>query len=172
MTDPRSTPPSETPANARAVAEALRWLLREIDKPLTAGAGPYQSKYAEAYKNAMNVLAATLPEAPQPAIARSEPDLWWNGFRRYDERSGTYPSVAEHEDTNHDIPLYSGVNPCNAPLSEKQAGDATKVRKAEVAWLHKFINCTPFGEHAPQADIQRAHSIVALLAAAPSPDGN
>ena len=65
-----------------------------------------------------------------------------------------------------------GMKVYAAPLSEKQAGDATKVRKAEAAWLHKFINCTPFGEHAPQADIQRAHSIVALLAAAPSPDGN
>jgi len=34
----------------------------------------------------------------------------------------------------------------------------------DVAWLHKFINCTPFGADAPAADIARAHKIVHDLA--------
>lgn len=45
------------------------------------------------------------------------PTLWWNGLRNNDERDGTGPSVSEAEDTNHDIPLYSGAN----PHSEQQA---------------------------------------------------
>lgn len=35
----------------------------------------------------------------------------------------------------------------------------------DIAWLHKFINCTPFGENAPQSDIRRAHVIVESLKA-------
>ena len=49
MTDPRSTPPSETPANARAVAEICE-----------RGCSLLHPS-----------IAATLPEAPQPATQRS-----------------------------------------------------------------------------------------------------
>ena len=37
----------------------------------------------------------------------------------------------------------------------------------DVEWLHKFINCTPFGADAPAEDMQRAHRIVDSLYAAP-----
>ena len=30
-------------------------------------------------------------------------------------------------------------------------------------WIHSFINCMPFGAHAPQEDIDRAHNIVKQL---------
>jgi len=39
---------------------------------------------------------------------------------------------------------------------------------SDVDWLHKFINCTPFGADAPAEDIQRAHRIVDSLVALPS----
>jgi hypothetical protein len=146
-----------------------------------------------------------------PAKQRSKPDLWWNGFRRYDERSGTYPSVAEHEDTNHDIPLYSGVNPCNAPLSETPAGGTAKVQewkeisadmllgweeaeceKQELKAVIKsayldlaalcpnpsdddpdFETCLGRRNSADEKCLVRAYlALRAMLAAAPSPDGN
>ena len=37
----------------------------------------------------------------------------------------------------------------------------------DIEWLHKFINCVPFGEHCPAEDMTRAHEIVNALA---SPD--
>jgi hypothetical protein len=154
MTDPRSTPPSETPANARAVAEICE-----------RGCSLLHPS-----------IAATLPEAPQPATQRSA-----TAEKALDKLAEVHRHWCNYCCGDAVACLNAPVGGCSlrdymialdAPLSEKQAGDATKVRKAEAAWLHKFINCTPFGEHAPQADIQRAHSIVALLAAAPSPDGN
>ena len=36
-------------------------------------------------------------------------------------------------------------------------------RSADLEWLHRFINCTPFGADAPASDIQRAHEIVSAL---------
>ncbi len=45
---------------------------------------------------------------------------------------------------------------------------ANTVPRADVQWLHSFINCTPFGEHAPACDLQRAHDIVTALDAAPA----
>jgi hypothetical protein len=45
----------------------------------------------------------------------------------------------------------------------------TASEAGELEWLHRFINCVPFGEHAPQADIDRAHRIVdALHASSPA----
>ena len=49
-----------------------------------------------------------------------------------------------------------------APNSAAQDRDRALIE--ELAWLHKFINCVPFGEGAPQSDIQRAHKIVERLA--------
>ena len=37
------------------------------------------------------------------------------------------------------------------------------VGEAEVIWLHRFINCVPFGEHAPASDLAKAHRIVEAL---------
>jgi len=34
----------------------------------------------------------------------------------------------------------------------------------DVVWLHKFVNCVPFGADATQSDINRAHQIVDALA--------
>lgn len=51
------------------------------------------------------------------AQADARPVLWWNGIRKSDADDGTSPSFSEKEDTNHDIPLVSAVNPCNiAPV--------------------------------------------------------
>lgn len=36
-------------------------------------------------------------------------------------------------------------------------------RYADVTWLHRFINCVPFGADAPVEDIARAHSVVERL---------
>ena len=35
----------------------------------------------------------------------------------------------------------------------------------DIQWLHKFINCVPFGAHAPVSDIKRAHQIIDALKA-------
>lgn len=62
-------------------------------------------------------------------------------------------------------PLQEAIDNARAALSlpetqgEPVAGD--------VEWLHKFINCTPFGADAPAEDMQRAHRIVDSLYAAP-----
>lgn len=67
--------------------------------------------------------AARWIEASLSSVAKKEePVLWWNGFRRYDERDGTHPSVSESEDTNHDIPLYAGWNEAAASASSATAG--------------------------------------------------
>ena len=55
--------------------------------------------------DAKQILAALKPS--------DQPIAWWNGFRKSDPDGGTYPSFAESEDTNHDIPVFAGVNPCN-----------------------------------------------------------
>lgn len=44
--------------------------------------------------------------------------------------------------------------------------DEQIARAEDVAWLHKFINCVPFGGHCPKADMDRAHQIVSNLVAA------
>lgn len=51
-------------------------------------------------------------------------------------------------------------------LAEMRAAESAQAPVArEVEWLHKFINCVPFGEHAPASDIQRAHEVVNSLSA-------
>lgn len=62
-------------------------------------------------------VAETMQPIPSKPSETATPTLWWNGLRKDDERDGTGPSVSEVEDTNHDIPLYSGAN----PHSEQQA---------------------------------------------------
>ena len=44
-------------------------------------------------------------------------------------------------------------------MSQSDAGG-----EGDVEWLHRFLNCTPFGP--PPSEIQRAHRIVDALAAA------
>ena len=45
------------------------------------------------------------------------------------------------------------------------AGMKTAEELTDIEWLHRFINCVPFGADAPRSDIDRAHAIVATLAA-------
>lgn len=49
------------------------------------------------------------------------------------------------------------------PKHEQQPAEHGKTQNTDVTWLRKFINCTPFGEHAPQSDIDRAQQIVSTL---------
>lgn len=63
----------------------------------------------------------------QTAPVASAPVAWWNGIRKADLRDGTGPSFSEHEDTWHDIPVFSGVNPCNLPpAASSDALDAAR----------------------------------------------
>jgi len=85
---------SATPANARAVAEAY------LSHCEMHGVDPHEDRREEA-----KAILATLPEAPQPASARSEPVAWFrleNGMRVYYETEA-WPDMT---------PLYT------APLSE------------------------------------------------------
>ena len=66
-----------------------------------------------------------------PAVG-AEPVAWWNGLRRHDPEDLSGPSFSEDEDTWHDIPVYSGVNPCN--VSPAPAG-VVEAPAAEIAAL-------------------------------------
>jgi hypothetical protein len=48
----------------------------------------------------------------------------------------------------------------STPTPPFPSTDALKKTKADVEWLHNFINCVPFGADAPVEHIQRAHEIV------------
>jgi hypothetical protein len=41
--------------------------------------------------------------------------------------------------------------------------DAVQVPDVDIAYLHKFVNCVPFGEHCPPEDMARAHGIIDTL---------
>ncbi len=69
---------------------------------------------------------------------------------------GPYILVPEHTMEMHKYiaQAYASWNRRTPPIP------ACLPSEPDVAWLHKFINCVPFGADAPQSDIQRAHDIV------------
>lgn len=88
-------------------------------------------------------LESRVPPTTQPQAEK--PVLWWNGFRRYDEPGGTYPSVSENEDTYHDIPLYAGWNAAAASAPSAIAPNRELIEAAldVVKWLDsKEVNDT------------------------------
>jgi hypothetical protein len=68
-----------------------------------------------------------VPEVPP------EPVAWWNGLRHYDPADHHGPSFSEDEDTWHDIPVYSGMNPAAAPQGVPQAPAAWTQEQVDQA---------------------------------------
>jgi hypothetical protein len=96
-------------------------------------------------RSCMEWHALAVASFARPSQQQTKPDLWWNGFRRYDERTGTYPSVSESEDTNHDIPLYSGWNAAAQSAPSPLATQTYFKGGGELGWC---IHCgTPASKH-------------------------
>jgi hypothetical protein len=103
----------------------------------------------------LHEYAATLP--PEPAAVKGEPVAWTTQLALECARNKLGLEVsAVNLWGERGIPLY--------------AAEPAAVPEADLAWLHTFLNCVPFGEHAPSKDIHRAHKIVDALAA-PKPKG-
>ncbi|CAJ0779106.1 hypothetical protein LMG7141_00840 [Ralstonia condita] len=75
--------------------------------------------FADDPANAVRAHAAVQEILRAQADAR--PVLWWNGIRKGEAGDFVGPSFSEKEDTNHDIPLVSAVNPCNYTHPEASA---------------------------------------------------
>ena len=52
-----------------------------------------------------------------------------------------------------------------ATLERIKAAEAGLPVEPDIKWIHKFINCVPFGADAPVSDIQRAHKVIESLRA-------
>jgi len=122
-------------------------LSEKHDNPHKGGTEAYIA--TEHYNEGWNDAVAALR-----AQAGAQPVLWWNGLRKVDESDGTAPSFRPIEDTLHDIPLYSGVNPCNihpAPEAAQALSDWSRISRAAQAanqqygqwmperWLQLFV---------------------------------
>lgn len=82
-------------------------------------------------------IAATPQPFPAPAV--QAPIAWWNGLRKFDYQDGTEPAFSGAEDTNHDIPLYSWPNPCNAaPIVATVPSEPLRPDILEKLTYHKY----------------------------------
>ena len=55
------------------------------------------------------------------------------------------------------------ANAILATLESIKAAEAGLPVESDIKWIHKFINCVPFGADAPVSDIQRAHKVIESL---------
>jgi hypothetical protein len=161
----RSATPRSEPANARAVA----WL-RQI--------GHHWSEFGvegmDELMREVRAYAASLPEAPQPATRRSI-DIVFDGPP--DHKSGRFVEVESPPGTSISfgqwVQRVDGYWVLRFVLSETPAGGTAKVPEIPTAAMteagdlfftnESFVNVSP-------AQIKAIYR--AMLAAAPSPDGN
>ena len=131
---------------------------------------PFRARYRD-------MIAAAPAQPPQD---EQRPAGWWNGLRAYDEEDYHGPSYSAVEDTNHDIPLYSGVNPHSAVLRDAERIEwlaATAFYHGKPAeadgsrsWFTQEVDMVSTGQ--PTADILRAAIDAEMLAAAPAQPDN
>jgi len=156
---------SATPANARAMAE--KWEHRELLKDYEDLQRLYGAAVIRLHELGKESTAATLPDAPQPATARSEPVAWRVWARGHKFTRGIYENPSQESfdiweaDGDEAEPLYA------APLSETQRRDghsALRVRDGKLETFDPHPETAPSGMAKVPVEIDRAkHGNVLLV---------
>lgn len=80
---------------------------------------------------------------------------------------GIDEQIADEQDMLDRIPETAAYSPMAraklATLHQMKSIQDAAGGLPDIQWLHKFVNCVPFGEHCPPKDITKAHEIIDTL---------